>query len=197
MAFSPPTGAESPGAVRKIMALSDKVRPHNPKIPVPSVTSPGQGRRTGPSSPRHVHGPSHPMMQSRMPPVRLTQESSSVVSLSNIPLRKPIRTGKMSEPELEKHYHCLNLSLIFSLLVVLKICSFNFLFLWLFHQLNFLHFGPAWVHLLLPLFCCCTYTFTLPANDFFNCSLCLLSAYIQSNSYRTSYANVINSCVYM
>lgn len=90
-------GTESPGAVRKIMALTDKVRPHNPKIPVPPVTSPGQGRR-GPSSPRHTslmpQGLGHTAGQGRMMPVRLTHESSSVVSLSNMPLRKPLRTGK-------------------------------------------------------------------------------------------------------
>ena len=77
------------------MALTDKVRPHNPKIPVPSVTSPGAGRR-GPSSPRHAPGMGHPLAQSRLLPVRLTHESSSVVSLGHMLPRKPIRTGKTS-----------------------------------------------------------------------------------------------------
>ncbi|XP_070185969.1 rap guanine nucleotide exchange factor 2-like isoform X2 [Littorina saxatilis] len=95
----PKFGTESPGAVRKIMALTDKVRPHNPKIPVPPVTSPGAGRR-GPSSPRHGPGVGHPLMQNRLLPVRLTHESSSVVSLSNLPPRKPIRTGSLGSMEL-------------------------------------------------------------------------------------------------
>ncbi|KAL8569549.1 hypothetical protein ACOMHN_002095 [Nucella lapillus] len=56
MPVGPKFGTESPGAVRKIMALTDKVRPHNPKVPVPSVVSPGLGRR-GPPSPRHCPGP--------------------------------------------------------------------------------------------------------------------------------------------
>lgn len=83
------SGAESPGAVRKLMALSDKVRPHNPKVPVGKVAvSPTATKRPGggPTSPRL--GPS-----SRPVPVNLTPESSCLG-----PSRKqPMRTGKGSE----------------------------------------------------------------------------------------------------
>lgn len=102
----PLAGTESPGAVRKIMALTDKVRPHNPKIPVPPVTSPGAGRR-GPSSPRHAPGVGHPLAQGRLLPVRLTHESSSVISVGNMPPRKPIRTGKSSATDLSYLSVCL------------------------------------------------------------------------------------------
>lgn len=71
---------------RKLMALSGKVRPHDSKNPLPSITSPNlssSGRRQ-PMSPRHSR-----------PPVHLSAESSSVVSLSNIANRKPSRTGKL------------------------------------------------------------------------------------------------------
>ncbi|KAL5018416.1 hypothetical protein ScPMuIL_004138 [Solemya velum] len=84
----PKFGAASPEAVRKLMALSDKVRPHNSKYPLPSVVSPTLGRRP-PTSPRHL----------RNLPVHLSSESSSVVSLSNIALRKPMRTGSMGSTD--------------------------------------------------------------------------------------------------
>lgn len=82
----PMLGAASPEAVRKLMSLTDKVRPHNPKHPMPPVGSPFQGRR--PTSPRYSN--------SRPLAVHLSPESSSVVSLSNLGFRKPSRTGKQS-----------------------------------------------------------------------------------------------------
>ncbi|XP_005105136.2 rap guanine nucleotide exchange factor 2 isoform X2 [Aplysia californica] len=88
----PKFGAESPGAVRKLMALSDKVRPHNPKIPVGKVVSPTAARRGpggGPTSPRI--GPS-----SRPLPVNLTPESSC---LGQGPRKQPIRTGSMGSTD--------------------------------------------------------------------------------------------------
>ena len=78
------SGAESPEAIRKLMGLSDKVRPHTSKHshPPTNLTSPMSNRRQQ-HSPRHTR------------PVHLTPESSSVISLSHINSRKPIRTGKM------------------------------------------------------------------------------------------------------
>lgn len=77
-------GSESPEAVRKLLALSNKVRPHNPKQhhPPTPLTSPITPRR--PTSPR----------QTRSVPVLLSHESSSVNSMSNL-TRKPSRTGKI------------------------------------------------------------------------------------------------------
>ncbi|BFZ03443.1 hypothetical protein BsWGS_06482 [Bradybaena similaris] len=81
----PKFGAESPGAVRKLMALSDKVKPHNPKIPVGKVVSPVTNHRsTGPTSPRT--GPT------RSFPVNLTPESSC---LGPGPRKQPVRTGSL------------------------------------------------------------------------------------------------------
>ncbi|ESO87121.1 hypothetical protein LOTGIDRAFT_154612, partial [Lottia gigantea] len=81
--LGPKFGTASPERVRKLMALSDKVRPHNPKIPVPTVTSPINGRRHG--SPRHA----------RALPVNLSVESSSVSGIS----RKPSRTGSINSTD--------------------------------------------------------------------------------------------------
>ena len=84
MTLYPSIGAETVENTRKLMALSGKVRPHDPKVPLPTVTSPSlSGKRQQPMSPRHVR-----------PSVRLSAESSSVVSLSNIAHRKPSHTGK-------------------------------------------------------------------------------------------------------
>lgn len=78
------TGAGTVENTRKLMALSGKVKPHDSKTPLPTLTSPNlSGGRRQPISPRHSR-----------PPVHLTAESSSVVSLSNIANRKPSRTGK-------------------------------------------------------------------------------------------------------
>ncbi|KAL8565056.1 hypothetical protein ACOMHN_003432 [Nucella lapillus] len=94
----PKFGTESPGAVRKILALTDKVRPHNPKVPVPAATSP---RRQGPPSPRHVPwSGSGQGGQCRLLPVRLTQESSSVSRVLNCPPRRPTHAGSVGSMEL-------------------------------------------------------------------------------------------------
>ncbi|XP_021348182.1 rap guanine nucleotide exchange factor 6-like isoform X7 [Mizuhopecten yessoensis] len=88
----PKFGAESPEAIRKLMGLTDKVRPHNSKHSLPSapnLTSPMSGRRQ-PTSPRHARP---------IPALHLSPESSSVVSLSNIALRKPSRNGSMGSGE--------------------------------------------------------------------------------------------------
>ena len=91
--YSPPhpcraVGAESPGAVRKLMALSDKVKPHNPKVPVGkvAVVSPVPNRKSGgPTSPRM--GPSRPV------PVNLTPESTCLGG-GALQRKQPSRTGK-------------------------------------------------------------------------------------------------------
>eukprot|EP00106_Octopus_bimaculoides_P019406 XP_014786848.1 PREDICTED: rap guanine nucleotide exchange factor 2-like isoform X2 [Octopus bimaculoides] len=84
----PKFGSESPEAVRKLLALSNKVRPHNPKQhhPPTPLTSPITPRR--PTSPR----------QTRSVPVLLSHESSSVNSMSNL-TRKPSRTGSIGSSE--------------------------------------------------------------------------------------------------
>ena len=91
-------GAESPEAVRKLMSLSDKVRPHNSKAnPLPpksvlslaTAKSPHVGRR--PASPR----------QQRPAPavaVSLSAEDSSVVSsAASVPASKKLNVNKQSE----------------------------------------------------------------------------------------------------
>ncbi|XP_059174885.1 rap guanine nucleotide exchange factor 6-like isoform X3 [Physella acuta] len=82
----PKFGAESPGAVRKLMALSDKVKPHNPKIPIGKVTVSPVSNRRGP-------GPTSPRIGSARPhPVSLTPESTC---LGSGPRKQPLRTGSM------------------------------------------------------------------------------------------------------
>ena len=75
------TGAESPEAVRKLMSLSDKVRPHNskhnplpPKSVLMATKSPRVGRR-----------PPSPRQQRPAAAVSLSAEDSSLVSLSSRP----------------------------------------------------------------------------------------------------------------
>uniref|UniRef100_A0A2C9LIN6 Rap guanine nucleotide exchange factor 2 n=1 Tax=Biomphalaria glabrata TaxID=6526 RepID=A0A2C9LIN6_BIOGL len=89
-AAGPKFGAESPGAVRKLMALSDKVKPHNPKIPVGKVTvSPVSNRRgPGPTSPR--------IGLPRPVPVNLTPESTC---LGAGPRKQPVRTGSVGSTD--------------------------------------------------------------------------------------------------
>ena len=77
------SGAESPEAVRKLMSLSDKVRPHNSKTnPLPTrnalmlAKSPRIGVRH-PSSPKQVK-PAAPVA------VALSAEDSSVASFANM-----------------------------------------------------------------------------------------------------------------
>ncbi|XP_052780922.1 rap guanine nucleotide exchange factor 6-like isoform X6 [Mya arenaria] len=85
----PKFGAANVENTRKLMALSGKVKTHDSKNPLTSITSPNlSGVRRQPMSPRHSR-----------PPVLLTSESSSVVSLSNIAHRKPSRTGSLNSTE--------------------------------------------------------------------------------------------------
>ena len=70
------------------MALSDKVKPHNPKVPVGkvAVVSPVPNRKSGgPTSPRM--GPSRPV------PVNLTPESTCLGG-GALQRKQPSRTGK-------------------------------------------------------------------------------------------------------
>ncbi|KAK3711003.1 hypothetical protein RRG08_009593 [Elysia crispata] len=88
----PKFGAESPGAVRKLMALSDKVKPHNPKVPIGKVAvSPLPARKGGgPTSPRM--GPSRPV------PVNLTPESTCLGG-GALHRKQPSRTGSVGSTE--------------------------------------------------------------------------------------------------
>lgn len=98
-------GSASPQAVRKLLSLSEtgKTRPHQPRHPPPSP-SPGAPRRitgvgvnthershsdTSGGVLPHFHPP--PLLSS----VDLNAESSSVTSLSNLPLRKTLTSGTM------------------------------------------------------------------------------------------------------
>uniref|UniRef100_T1J310 Rap guanine nucleotide exchange factor 2 n=1 Tax=Strigamia maritima TaxID=126957 RepID=T1J310_STRMM len=87
----PKFGAESPQAVRKLLALSEqtKIRPHQPNrnhhslSPTPSPNS--NRRRTE----RQGHGRSHSDTPApTLLPVDLSEESSSVTSLNHLPIRK-------------------------------------------------------------------------------------------------------------
>ncbi|XP_049804195.1 rap guanine nucleotide exchange factor 2 isoform X2 [Schistocerca nitens] len=112
-------GAASPQAVRKMLALSEpKTRPHQPRHPggpavPPPLTalspspSPGAHRRAGsaasgscsvPSS-RTLHERSHSDTPALPPPVDLSAESSSVTSLSNMPLRKTLTSGSVTSSD--------------------------------------------------------------------------------------------------
>ncbi|XP_064621148.1 rap guanine nucleotide exchange factor 6-like isoform X4 [Lineus longissimus] len=95
----PKFGASSPEAVRKLMSLSGKSRPLNPKhayLPPPS--SPNIPRRQGQlgpqGSPRQVLPHPHPH-----PSIHLSPESSSVVSLSSMALRKSKTSGSVGSGE--------------------------------------------------------------------------------------------------
>nr|XP_018902577.1 PREDICTED: rap guanine nucleotide exchange factor 2 isoform X3 [Bemisia tabaci] len=100
---APKFGSASPQAVRKLLSLSEtgKTRPHQPRHPPPSP-SPGAPRRitgvgvnthershsdTSGGVLPHFHPP--PLLSS----VDLNAESSSVTSLSNLPLRKTLTSG--------------------------------------------------------------------------------------------------------
>ncbi|CAG2056284.1 unnamed protein product, partial [Timema podura] len=112
-------GAASPQAVRKMLALSEpgKTRPHQPRhpppLPLPGLAghhplspspSPGSHRRVASSVlpgvvTREQHGGGrslHERSHSDTPtlPVDLNAESSSVTSLSNLPLRKTLTSGE-------------------------------------------------------------------------------------------------------
>ena len=102
-------GAEEPEAVRKLMSLSEKVKPHNSKlhplpghhIAVPSLhPSPGVTRR--PVSPGRVAGAHRPMAA-----VHLTAESSSVSSLGNrTALRKSQTPSTSGRARYFHNYYC-------------------------------------------------------------------------------------------
>ena len=89
-------GTDSPDAVRKMMALSDKSRPLNPKhAAYIHNASPNSSRRPAPP---HNNAPKlggggglRPPLQ---PVVNLSPESSSVVSLTGIAMRKSRTSGE-------------------------------------------------------------------------------------------------------
>ncbi|CAH0545985.1 unnamed protein product [Brassicogethes aeneus] len=115
-------GSASPQAVRKLLALSEpsKARPHQPRAPpsglatipgsqpspnvrrAPSATgsysSYGSGHSSG-SSGRPVHERSHSDTPTPLPSVALSAESSSVTSLSNLPLRKTLTSGSVTSSD--------------------------------------------------------------------------------------------------
>ncbi|XP_060519401.1 rap guanine nucleotide exchange factor 6 isoform X2 [Cylas formicarius] len=110
-------GSASPQAVRKLLALSEpnKTRPHQPRQPPTQqglpVTQPSPAVRRAPSATgsyssygshsstssgaggRAMHERSHSDTPSPLPSVALSAESSSVTSLSNLPLRKTLTSG--------------------------------------------------------------------------------------------------------
>ena len=84
----PLTGADEPDAVRKLMSLSEKVRPHNSKLhPLPAHRNLMPSPRTG------QRPPVSPRSNRPQTAVVLSPESSSVVSLGNIALRKSNTTS--------------------------------------------------------------------------------------------------------
>ncbi|GLG96449.1 Guanine nucleotide-releasing factor 2 [Gryllus bimaculatus] len=121
-------GAASPQAVRKMLALSEpnKTRPHQPRhpqqppLPLPGLAhhpalsptpSPGSHRRVGSaasaaamrdhthSGGRSLHERSHSDTPTLPLPVDLSAESSSVTSLSNLPLRKTLTSGSVTSSD--------------------------------------------------------------------------------------------------
>ncbi|XP_018335456.1 rap guanine nucleotide exchange factor 2 isoform X2 [Agrilus planipennis] len=121
----PPTakfGSASPQAVRKLLALSEqsKTRPHQPKQPpVPlgfnlaqpspvvrrapsstgSYSSYGSSSSCGTGGGRVLHERSHSDTPTPLPSVALSAESSSVTSLSNLPLRKTLTSGSVASSD--------------------------------------------------------------------------------------------------
>ncbi|XP_074028220.1 PDZ domain-containing guanine nucleotide exchange factor isoform X5 [Leptinotarsa decemlineata] len=111
----PKFGSASPQAVRKLLALSEptKTRPHQPRatpgLGIASQASPAVRRApsaTGSYSSygshsssssgaggRAMHERSHSDTPTPLPSVALSAESSSVTSLSNLPLRKTVTSG--------------------------------------------------------------------------------------------------------
>uniref|UniRef100_A0A1B6CBW2 Rap guanine nucleotide exchange factor 2 n=2 Tax=Clastoptera arizonana TaxID=38151 RepID=A0A1B6CBW2_9HEMI len=115
---APKFGSASPQAVRKLLSLSEtsKTRLHQPRHPPHPHPSPSPS----PSSPRRVgggRGHSHERSHSDTPPlphyhpdhvpthppllssVDLNAESSSVTSLSNLPLRKTLTSGSVTSSD--------------------------------------------------------------------------------------------------
>jgi Rap guanine nucleotide exchange factor 2 len=115
-------GSASPQAVRKLLALSEpnKTRPHQPR------QLPSHGMNTSQASPavrrapsatgsyssygshsssssgaggRAMHERSHSDTPTPLPSVALSAESSSVTSLSNLPLRKTVTSGSVTSSD--------------------------------------------------------------------------------------------------
>ncbi|VEN33718.1 unnamed protein product [Callosobruchus maculatus] len=115
-------GSASPQAVRKLLALSEptKTRPHQPRAPghVINASQPSPVVRRAPSATgsyssygshsssssgaggRAMHERSHSDTPTPLPSVALSAESSSVTSLSNLPLRKTVTSvpGRRQPP---------------------------------------------------------------------------------------------------
>nr|CAH7749628.1 unnamed protein product [Callosobruchus chinensis] len=114
-------GSASPQAVRKLLALSEptKTRPHQPRAPghVISASQPSPVVRRAPSATgsyssygshsssssgaggRAMHERSHSDTPTPLPSVALSAESSSVTSLSNLPLRKTVTSGSVTSSD--------------------------------------------------------------------------------------------------
>ncbi|KAJ8915860.1 hypothetical protein NQ315_004674, partial [Exocentrus adspersus] len=115
-------GSASPQAVRKLLALSEpgKTRPHQPRAPpghplsanqaspavrrAPSATGSysSYGSHSSSSSGaggRAMHERSHSDTPTPLPSVALSAESSSVTSLSNLPLRKTLTSGSVTSSD--------------------------------------------------------------------------------------------------
>ncbi|KAK6645111.1 hypothetical protein RUM43_001387 [Polyplax serrata] len=121
----PKFGTASPQAVRKMLALSEsnKTRPHCPRHPVPQLPLPGLAHHHPTLSPspspsshrrmgsvvvgmsnaghggRAMHERSHSDTPTLPLPVHLSAESSSVTSLSNLPLRKTVTSGSVTSSD--------------------------------------------------------------------------------------------------
>ncbi|XP_066148649.1 rap guanine nucleotide exchange factor 6 isoform X4 [Euwallacea fornicatus] len=112
-------GSASPQAVRKLLALSEpaKARPHQPRQPGIPITQPSPAVRRAPSATgsyssygshsssssgaggRAMHERSHSDTPTPLPSVALSAESSSVTSLSNLPLRKTLTSGSVTSSD--------------------------------------------------------------------------------------------------
>ncbi|XP_054267681.1 rap guanine nucleotide exchange factor 2 isoform X3 [Macrosteles quadrilineatus] len=107
---APKFGSASPQSVRKLLSLSEtsKTRPHQPRHPPHPLASPAPS----PGSPRRVGGrghshershsdtpPTHPAPPPLLSSVDLNAESSSVTSLSNLPLRKTLTSGSVTSSD--------------------------------------------------------------------------------------------------
>ncbi|XP_022902879.1 rap guanine nucleotide exchange factor 6 isoform X4 [Onthophagus taurus] len=119
-------GSASPQAVRKLLALSEhtKTRPHQSRQPPPSLilnpVSPSIRRAPsatgsyssygshsssvcsgngGGNGTRAMHERSHSDTPTPLPSVALSAESSSVTSLSNLPLRKTLTSGSVASSD--------------------------------------------------------------------------------------------------
>ncbi|XP_057661272.1 rap guanine nucleotide exchange factor 6-like isoform X3 [Diorhabda carinulata] len=112
-------GSASPQAVRKLLALSEpnKTRPHQPRLPSHGLSQPSPAVRRAPSATgsyssygshssnssgnggRAMHERSHSDTPTPLPSVALSAESSSVTSLSNLPLRKTVTSGSVSSSD--------------------------------------------------------------------------------------------------